>query len=621
MLLIVFMIGAVFALITGSGVSALYSQVGAEQVTLNPGGGLEANGSDGMRFTINSAQTYNGVDYAVAGGDSVVYKNTYQYCCSAGGPMLNIGGTLFGQAGPANGNNTAAWSSITIMSTSGTASVGTRTSAKGNASVVIRYTVVKGGLTYIVDRQMSYVYPNDFVTDSYTFTIPTGNTDVVKFYLGGDTAPGSSDQGKGVMLTSPVRSIISLNPSSRIMFGFRESPGSKAFDGATSQHYSAPYGTVVAGGNIGFVGTVGVHDAGLMMQWNLGTTPGTQTASLEQFVTGQGTNLNASFSVGKTKPNVAATLSVSIANTNDSPEDELAYIFTLPNGLVIAPGAQTNSCNGTVVATAGTGVVTLDDGEVGALTNCVVSVPVVSPTLGTYTISSTSATGITDINNNVGTSSLVVTSDSDADGILDSVEDDAPNNGDGNNDGVVDSEQLHVTSLLSSITGKYSTLVTDSSCELQDVSMKRATELGADSGYEYPLGLFDFTANCGSPGFTTTITQYFYDAPTSNFILRKYANGAYQTINDAAISQEEIGGRSVLVVTYQVTDGGPLDADGVVNGVIVDPAGPATVQVPGAPNTGVGGVAVGLQLAASLTILTVMLASVLYYSYGIKAKT
>ena len=568
-------------------VAAMPGQAGAEQVTLNPGGGVQTNGSDGMRFTVNSAAASGNPDYAVSGGDGVVYKNTYQYCCSAGGPVLNIGGTSFGQAGAAQAGSVAIWSSISILSTSGTASVGTRTASKGNASATIRYTAEKNGLTYTMDRELSYTYPNDFVSDKYTFTIPDGNTDAVKFYLGGDTAPGSSDQGYGIVLTQPVRSIISLNTSSQIMFGFRENPSSKAFDGATSQHYSAPYTAVRAGGNIGFVETASNHDAGLMMQWNLGSTPGTQTASLEQFVTSQGTNLGASFSASKTAPNTPVNLSISAANTVLSPVNDLDFTFTLPAGLKIGSGLQSNSCDGTVTAVAGSSTIELVDGEVGSGTNCVITVPVLSSTNGTYTISSSSVTAINNMNNNVGSSSLLVTTDNDSDGIGDDIEAAGPNSGDGNDDGILDSTQLNVTSLVNAVTGQYSTISAGSGCELSDVSVKAAANLASDAGYTYPMGLFDFSANCGTPGFTTTITQYFYGQSASDFVLRKFANGIYRTVDGATFTSRTIGGQNVLVVSYEVVDGGPLDADGVVNGIVVDPAGPAQ-SVPGAPNTGVG---------------------------------
>ena len=77
------------------------SQLGTPQVTLNPGGGILANGTDGLRFTVNAAAGGSTPNNAQNGQDGVVYRNTYQYCCSGGGPMLNIGGTLYGQNGPA----------------------------------------------------------------------------------------------------------------------------------------------------------------------------------------------------------------------------------------------------------------------------------------------------------------------------------------------------------------------------------------------------------------------------------------------------------------------------------------------------------------------------------------
>lgn len=262
--------------IIGSGLwtPANAAQVGpADQITLNPGGGKLTNGSDGIRFTINSVSGGSGSDSAYSGADAMVYRDTYQYCCSAGAPMLNIGGTLYGQAGPAY--SSVRWDSVSVVSTSGATSLGDRTSTVGNSGAVIAYSIDVGGLVYTITRTMNYVYPNDYVTDSYRFVIPEGNTDTVKFYLGGDTAPGSSDSGYGVMLTSPVRSVISLNTLSKIMFGFREVAGSKVFDGATSQSFNAPYSTVASGGDIGYVATESNHDAGLMMQWNLGSTPGT----------------------------------------------------------------------------------------------------------------------------------------------------------------------------------------------------------------------------------------------------------------------------------------------------------------------------------------------------------
>lgn len=555
---------------------AASGQLGQEQVTLNPGGGIQTNGSDGLRFTINSAAGGSGYDSAVAGQDGVVYRATRQYCCSAGAPMLNVGGTLYGQSGPAF--SSSSWTSISILSTSGATSVGTRTSSTGDSSATIRYTAIKNSLTYTVDRVVTYTYPNDFVTDSYTFTIPDGNTETVKFYLGGDTAPGSSDQGYGIMLTSPVRSVISLNTSSQIMFGFREVQGDKVFDGATSQSYSAPYSTVQSGGNIGYVVTSATHDAGLMMQWSLGSTAGSQTATLQQFATQQGTNLNASFSANITEPNSPVNLNIQAVNTVLATANGIGYTATLPAGLTVDSSAVSNTCSGTLTANDGGSTIELSGASVAAATNCLVSVPVVASLPNTYTISSASFTSLANINNNVGTSALLVTDDNDGDGVSNATEDGAPNGGDANNDGTDDRDQENVTSIVNSATSEYTSLVVDNDCDLTSVSIKEENQLTTDDGHVYPLGLIDFTADCLVSGATTTVTHYYFNPPDDDFVPRKYANGTYQTLDDAIIGAQTVGSAEALVISYDVEDGGPLDDDGLANSEIVDPAGPAVVS-------------------------------------------
>jgi PA14 domain/Bacterial Ig domain len=187
------------------------------------------------------------------------------------------------------------------------------------------------------------------------------------------------------------------------------------------------------------------------------------------------------------------------------------------------------------------------------------------------------------------TVNVVIAPHSDGDGVSTTEEDSAPNSGDANNDGTPDSLQNNVTALIDSVTGNYAAVAVPSGCSLSGVSMSNQTALASDPEYTYPLGLANFTANCGTPGFTTTITQYYYDPPGDTFVLRKFVNGEYQTVPNATFSRQTIGGQSVLVVSYQATDGGPLDADGTANGIIVDPAGPAVSVVPktGTPSTGI----------------------------------
>lgn len=180
----------------------------------------------------------------------------------------------------------------------------------------------------------------------------------------------------------------------------------------------------------------------------------------------------------------------------------------------------------------------------------------------------------------------------------------------------------NVNCLESPITDSDVVLEVDDACEVTSAQMIAEADVVTPDPdeYSYPLGLVDFTADCGTPGFTTSVTQYFYDPPAGDFVLRKYVNGAYQTIEDATIETTTINGRAVLVVSYSITDGGPLDDDETA-GIIVDPAGPAVLAASsnnsggqntdesddlGAPNTGLmrTNMAVyGIAMGAGLVLL------------------
>jgi Putative Ig domain len=389
-----------------SSVSAGSGQAGAPMTVINPGGGVESDGSDGLKILVNSDGSVS--DAGIAGQDQIFFANTVQYCCTAGAPMLNIGGTLFGQAGPAY--SSANWTSITVGNVTGSTTTTTGV-ATGSGTATLHYTATKGGRTYTMARAISYTYPNTFFTDSYSFTIPAGNTDVVKFYQGGDTAPGSSDSGYGIMLTSPVRSVISLNTSSQIQFGFREVAGGLAFHGATSEDYYLPYSTVEAGGDIPFAVDASQHDAGLMVQWNLGSTPGTQTASMEEFVTRQEVSLSAQFRDSTFDYSVQEPFDFNLTNTLLTSSTGNGFTFTLPSGMTIGAGAQTNGCGGTLTSVSGSHTITLTAVTVLATSNCVLTIPVAVSAPGNYGIDATMVSGRAGaLVNRVATSELSATS-------------------------------------------------------------------------------------------------------------------------------------------------------------------------------------------------------------------
>ncbi len=165
----------------------------------------------------------------------------------------------------------------------------------------------------------------------------------------------------------------------------------------------------------------------------------------------------------------------------------------------------------------------------------------------------------------------------DGDGIDGSIEAAAPKSGDANGDNIPDNEQPNVASFVNSVTSHYVSVEVDSGCNLSAVQSLTQNGLGTDGNYRYPVGLVNFTAHCAS----TDVKLYFYNPPAGDFALRKYIHSQYNDVAGATFTRTTIGGLPVLVVSYHLTDNGPLDADGTLNGAIVDPVGPAVVGVNG----------------------------------------
>ncbi len=226
---------------------------------------------------------------------------------------------------------------------------------------------------------------------------------------------------------------------------------------------------------------------------------------------------------------------------------------------------------------------------------------------GTHTLTGTVSTVDNVDGNYTQTTGYSIIAMGDADGIRDSVEAAAPNNGDGNDDGIDDNEQDAVSSLPNSLTGKYSVLATDGCDANSNVSVSAESNTAGDAKYSYPAGLMDFALTCGTPGATATVTQYYFgNYDPARYVMRKYsaASKTYQTIAGAALSAVTIGGQPALRAVYTITDGGLLDDDGIANGIIIDPAGPALADaVPASATVQTGGALAntGLNIAGATT--------------------
>ena len=113
------------------------------------------------------------------------------------------------------------------------------------------------------------------------------------------------------------------------------------------------------------------------------------------------------------------------------------------------------------------------------------------------------------------------------------------------------------------------------------VSAISTAGLPKDGDNQYPAGMtaFQFSTD---PGATKTVSIY-YDLPgnPTDYTARKYktSDQTYSDVVGAILVREDYGGKSRLKLTYSITDGGILDQDGQVNGIIIDPVGLATTNL------------------------------------------
>jgi hypothetical protein len=159
-----------------------------------------------------------------------------------------------------------------------------------------------------------------------------------------------------------------------------------------------------------------------------------------------------------------------------------------------------------------------------------------------------------------------------------------PITGDGNGDGIPDSQQANVTSL-PGITGKWITLAVSNNLSLQNVTPKNPPySTTPPSGYLLPLGFVSFTVGGISPGGTITITNFLHDNDSINTVL-VYG----PTLDNPQPHWYELsitGGINEFHLT--LTDGGSADQDLQTNGVVAMFWAPAYPLPPGPPISALG---------------------------------
>jgi predicted outer membrane repeat protein len=126
------------------------------------------------------------------------------------------------------------------------------------------------------------------------------------------------------------------------------------------------------------------------------------------------------------------------------------------------------------------------------------------------------------------------------------------------------------TAQVATATGTGTATFTTSGGSITGLTATASTTCGALSGFTFPHGFFSFNINGISSGSTVTITITLPSNMPTNTQYWKCING--QWVNVTSIMGDNNGDN---VLTLAITDGGLGDADGVANGIIVDPGTPA----------------------------------------------
>ncbi|MBN1689817.1 MAG: hypothetical protein JW901_02210 [Dehalococcoidia bacterium] len=110
---------------------------------------------------------------------------------------------------------------------------------------------------------------------------------------------------------------------------------------------------------------------------------------------------------------------------------------------------------------------------------------------------------------------------------------------------------------------------------IENIVVRDITAFPSKPGnYDFPYGVYSFEITRIVPGSTVTITIKLPGNLPPNSKYYKFQNGKWVDVTSLMGSNN---GDSIITLT--LTDGGLGDADGVANGIIVDPGGPAHISL------------------------------------------
>lgn len=166
---------------------------------------------------------------------------------------------------------------------------------------------------------------------------------------------------------------------------------------------------------------------------------------------------------------------------------------------------------------------------------------------------------------------------SDGSGVDPDVQDGAPNNGDGNNDGIPDKLQPNVVSL-PDIFGNYVTIVSPAGTMLKNVMALNTPNGGIPPpDVVFPIGWLKFEVHGVAPGASIVVDIIMHSNPTVNTYYKFGPTPIipvdlfYRFLFDGTTGSEVLGN----VMRLTLVDGMRGDSDITANGIIVEPGAPA----------------------------------------------
>ena len=224
--------------------------------------------------------------------------------------------------------------------------------------------------------------------------------------------------------------------------------------------------------------------------------------------------------------------------------------------------------------------------------------------LGTFDVAVTATDPAGNEGSDATADELTITTDSDGDGIDDSIENAGPNGGDGNNDSTPDAEQSNVASVPTATGRGYMTLATSGACTaLQQVAAVDSASLPADpDSSAYPFGLVEFRLSCE----TAIVEVVFHDAAAGELADSTYRKYGPVTPGDTATTAwydfSDYATLTGNTWTLDLADD-RLGDDTGDDGIIVDQGGPASGQA--------GGQAVPIPVDRTWALLLLILSSLI----------